>query len=130
MRAEPRLHVRFLLIDFLGQVSDPEEFEVLLLAERLAHHDDGRRVLIAIRGNERWFHALRSTHFPTVMRWESPDVWPMIGVIEEAWHFAHDDCLRLVEHYWLDDPGRDELPGGRCTKSTGGKNGRSMRSAE
>ena len=109
MHAEPRLHVRFLLIDFLGQVSDPEEFEVLLLAERLAHQDDGRRVLIAIRGNERWFHALRSTHFPTVMRWELPDVWPMIGVIEEAWHFAHDDCLRLVEHYWLADPGRDEL---------------------
>ena len=30
-------------------------------------------------------------------------------LIEEAWHFAHDDCLRLVEHYWLADPGRDEL---------------------
>ena len=51
---------------------------MLLLAERLTHQDDRRRVLIAIRGNERWFHAFRSAHFPTVMRWEFPDVWPMI----------------------------------------------------
>lgn len=109
LRAQPRLHVRFLLIDFLGHVSDPEEFEVLLLTERLSNPEDRWRVLIAIRGNEPWFRALRSTQFPIVMRWELPDPWPMIGVIEEAWHFAHDECLRLVEDYWLDDPARDEL---------------------
>lgn len=109
MRADLRLHVRLLLIDFLGQVANPDDFEVVLLAERLAIPDERRRVLLAIRGSERWFQALRSTHFPTVMRWEVTDAWPMIGVIEEAWRFAHDDCFRLIEEYWLVDTARDEL---------------------
>jgi CTP:molybdopterin cytidylyltransferase MocA len=109
MGAELRLHVRLLLIDFLGQVANPDDFEVILLVERLAIPDERRRVLLAIRGSEQWFQALCSTHFPTVMRWEVSDAWPMIGVIEEAWRFAHDDCFRLVEEYWLIDPERDEL---------------------
>jgi len=109
MNASLRLHVRFLLIDFLGQVPEPDEQETLHMAERLAHDPDRLRVLIAIRGKEGWFRALRWSQFPTVMKWGTQDRWAMVGVISDAWQFAREECLRLILDYWIDDPSKDEL---------------------
>jgi hypothetical protein len=104
-----RLHLRYLLIDFLGHLSDPEEYEVAILSERLIHPDDQKRVLIAIRGRETWFQQLKTSHFPMVFRWPVRDLWPMIGIITEAWHFAASDCLELLDKYLLPYPENDEI---------------------
>src|SRR4051794_35165309 len=80
-----RLHIRYLLIDFLGQVKQPDDKEVLLLGDWLNSSKDGLRVLISIRGNEDWFKALYRSHFPIVMRWPVDRVWPMLGVLTGAW---------------------------------------------
>ena len=90
-----RLHVRYLLIDFLGQISDPDEIEVLTLSHWLVHSEDRHRVLIAIRGREAWFRVLLRSHLPTVMHWPITELWPMIGVITAAWSFARNECIAL-----------------------------------
>lgn len=109
MASDLRLHIRYLLIDFLSQVREPEEFEIVHMAERLKVPDDWLRVLIAIRGKEQWFWALRDTVLPMVMSWKAHEQWPMIGLIGDAWRFAREDCLKLVESYWLNDPEKDAL---------------------
>jgi len=104
-----RLHLRYLLIDFLGQLSGPEDFEIALLADRVAVVEDRIRVLLAIRGKKQWFEALRNSHFPIIMQGAVDDQWPMIGVINDAWDFDRDACLELVEKYWLPDLSKDQL---------------------
>jgi hypothetical protein len=104
-----RLHVRYLLIDFLGQVSEPDEHEILLLSKWLIQSEDQLRVLIAIRGSEKWFRALYRSHLPTVMNWPLQKQWPIIGVITAAWEFARAECLKLIKDNWLNDPAKDEL---------------------
>jgi hypothetical protein len=109
MASDLRLHVRYLLIDFLSQVNQPEDFEVLHMTDRLKAGVDSIRVLIAIRGKQQWFQAISDTVLPMVMCWKPQDQWPMIGVISEAWKFASEECLRLIERYWLPDPEKDAL---------------------
>jgi nucleoside phosphorylase len=107
--ADLRLHLRYLLIEFLGQVAGPEAFEKALMAERLEDTDDQVRVLLSIAGNLEWFAAFRSTHFPTIMQQDVQNQWPMVGVINAAWKGAHAECLDLVSAYWFSDPAKDEL---------------------
>ena len=103
-----RLHVKLLLIDFLGQVQEPDLVEQRLLSKCLDDLEVRRRVLIAIQGNTGWFDAFSETRFPIVMRWES-DLWPMINVLGKTWAHAHNEVLRLIETFWHDDSTKDEF---------------------
>lgn len=104
-----RLHIRYLLIDFLGQQSTPREHEVVHLAKRLSEQDDRHRVLIAIRGNESWFNKFKTHQLPAAMQWVIEDSGYMVAVIQSAWEFAREDCLLLIKKYWLSDPEKDNL---------------------
>jgi len=105
--ADLRLHLRYLLIEFLGQLEAPTEYEIALLAERLSNNEDRVRVLISIRGNARWFHALRVTHFPNLMHGPAEEQWPLLGIITDAWKYAREACLGLIEEYWIPDSSKD-----------------------
>jgi hypothetical protein len=107
--ANLRLHIRYLLIDLLGAVNDPDEIEILHMAERLMISEDKQRVLVAIRGNSSWFHAFVRSHFPTVMHWNPADLWPMAGVLISAWEFARAECFGLLEDNWIGNSGVDDL---------------------
>jgi nucleoside phosphorylase len=104
-----RLHLNYLLIDFVGNIPSPDEFEVMLLGSRLADLEYRVRVLLSIRGRQNWFVALRKSHFPEVMTGEIQHQWPMIQVIIAAWDFAHDECFELITKYWFTDPLKDRL---------------------
>jgi nucleoside phosphorylase len=104
-----RLHLTYLLIDFVGNIPSPEDFEVVLLGSRLADLEFRVRVLLSIRGRQNWFEALRKSHFPEVMAGEIQYQWPMIQVIIGAWDFAHDECFDLVKKHWFSDPLKDGL---------------------
>ncbi|MEX1230801.1 MAG: hypothetical protein WEB58_11205 [Planctomycetaceae bacterium] len=108
-RSELRLHVRYLLIDFLGQQKTPTEMEVVQMAKRLKVEEDRQRVLIAIRGNWAWFTEFKDSQFAAAMQWPVEAAWPMIGVICEAWSFARADCLALLEKQWMTQPDKDDL---------------------
>ncbi len=104
-----RLHLRYLLIDHLGQIETPEDFELDHLTQCLGTADWRIRALIAIRGKTAWFHALRPVHFPAVMRGPIDQQWPMIGVIADAWGSHREECLEMIEQHWLPFPTQDEL---------------------
>jgi nucleoside phosphorylase/predicted ATPase len=108
-RSELRLHVRYLLIDFLGQVLNPSDQEVMHMTSRLAVDDDRKRVLISIQGNPAWFEKLSVTHFAPQMVLPSEQAWPIIGVISQMWGKNRDACLQLVKRYWLPYPDKDDL---------------------
>jgi nucleoside phosphorylase len=104
-----RLHLLYLLIEFLGQMAGIEEYEIALLVERLRAPDYQARVLIAVRGSTEWFHALVKSHFPIVMAGAVENQWQMIGVISDAWDIDRDACLGLIERFWLPDATKDQL---------------------
>ena len=108
-RADLRLHLRYLVIEFLGQVSKPEDYEIVLLGSRLLSEEDSVRVLISIRGSADWFYALRTTHLPVVMKGPPESQWPMIGVITDAWEFGREACIDLVKQNWLPVAQKDRL---------------------
>ena len=104
-----RLHIAFLLIDFLGRLPDPHEFEIVLMAKQLEIPDYRRRVLIAIIGQRKWYEVLRCSHFPTVMSWPETELWPMIPILSRALEFAREDCLAFIDRYLIPDVSKDEL---------------------
>lgn len=104
-----RIHIRYLLIDFIGQQPEPSESEISLFAKKLGAHSDVSRVLTSIRGSANWFSAFEKSHFPVLMKQPTEDAWAMIGVIALAWPFAREECLSLVEKHWINDPSKDML---------------------
>lgn len=107
--AELRVHLRYLLIEFLGQVSSPDEFEVELLTRHLDMPKFRPKALTSICGNERWFRALLPHHLTPCMQLPTDESWPMVPVLSGAWSFARADCLELIRRNWLHDKGRDWL---------------------
>lgn len=104
-----RLHIRYLLIDFLGQVKQPTEGEIVHLTSRLGDSDDRKRVLIATQGSEEWFGALCNTHFAAQMSVPVEEAWPMVAVLSRGWEFAREKCLQLIKRNWLPFSEKDEL---------------------
>ena len=104
-----QLHMRYLLIDFLGNIVDPADFEIAILAARLSDDEDRTRILLAIRGKPKWFNALKSSHFPVTMRLPMEKQRAIVAVIAAAWISDRDDCLKLIEDNWLADSDKDVL---------------------
>ena len=104
-----RLHIRYLLIDFLGQVKQPTDSEIVHLASRLSDSEDRKRVLIAIQGSEEWFETLCNTHFAAQMSVPVEEAWPMVAVLSRGWAFAREKCLQLIKKNWLPLREKDQL---------------------
>jgi nucleoside phosphorylase len=109
LASELRLHLQYLMIEFLGQVNVPEDYEIAYLADRLLTNDYRHRVLIAVRASAEWFRALLRSHFPIIMASAAEGQWQMIGVIADGWDIDRDACLELIERFWLPDSGKDQM---------------------
>ncbi len=107
--SELRLHLRFLLIDFLMRQEDPSELEVRLIGDRLGYPKERLRILVKMRGKARWFSHLAQTHLSSIMRSEPSEQWPLIGVFSAAWEFAYEDSLELITKHWLPRASCDDL---------------------
>ena len=104
-----RLHIEYLLIEFLGQVPDPNDQEAVWLNAWLESDKFRNKVLAAIRVNKDWFDRLKSTHLPALMGLPVGEAWPVVGVLQEAWAFDPGVCLDLTKRHWLPDKSRDGL---------------------
>ncbi len=120
-----RLHIRYLLIDFLSQQNPPLDFEIKLLGTRLRDPEDSTRVLVGIRSNSGYFTAFQDSHFPEYMRDATRTQWPMVGVLNEAWDHSHGKCFDLVREFWFPNPDFDELTE-RVIAETGSWGGREL----
>jgi hypothetical protein len=110
MASSPRQHIRTLIVEFLGQQTDPDDVEVSVLLPMLDSPAEGPRVLSAIIGSPGWFRRLR--HHSRLEQW-------MRKALEEAAHcvpfltaaasFDRETVFNLLEECWCDDAAYDPL---------------------
>ena len=104
-----RRHIRFLLVDFLGQVQNPTEREKILMLEALAKPDCRPRALAACRGSAAWFGVLAPSLLPAVMQTRPEDAWPAVPILADALRFTRSESLELIRRHWMPEPGKDLL---------------------
>ena len=100
-----RLHLRTLLVEFLGQQTVPNSAETNLFDEALASN---RRpaAFMAMAGSPGWFERYRHTELPRAMN-DDKEAALALGVLNLAWPFAPDEVERLIIENWSALPERD-----------------------
>ena len=101
-RNELRPHLRYLLIDFLGQVTAPDEQEVQWLISKLEDPALRSRILRAITGNLAWF-ARMGSRLPSLMLVQPEEAREIAFVLGKAAAFEPGKVLRLVNQFWIAD---------------------------
>jgi nucleoside phosphorylase len=104
-----RVHIRFLLIEFLGQLEDPEEREAQWLLSCLRTPVLRERALLAVVGRKRWFEIFLEGYLPALMIQDVEKAWAVIPMLRAAWDFAENDNLHLIKTYWLIDKTKHNL---------------------
>lgn len=107
--SELRPHLRVLLIEFLGQIQDPEPAEVALFAKRFEDAWYQSRILAAVVGSRGWFASLAVGHLPMIMGRPAQDAWSVASILIEALGFDQSTALRLIDAHWLPYPDKDFL---------------------
>jgi len=100
--AEPRLHLRALIVDFIATQSTPLPTEVAIVTQMLGDERQGKRVLIAIAPYATWFSVLRSTAaFLGWLRRPPEEAVFVSGLLGSQAAKSSDDVLDVVEREWL-----------------------------
>lgn len=98
-----RLHLRYLLISFLGQVVEPTDEEIGWLLSKLEAPDTRPRVLWAVASNAAgWFQRL-SDRLPKHMTEPPPQAWPTAAFLAGAINQQRDAVLGLLQRHWMAD---------------------------
>ncbi len=93
-----RLHLRRLLIEFLGQQENPTDFEAVLMCE--AFQAQRTLVMQSIVGSRGWFERFADSLIRTAMT-ESTQLAHLSAVIlTRAWSYAPDRVVGLIESEW------------------------------
>jgi len=102
-----RRHLRVLLIEFLGQVSQPLEFEQTCMAEVLNSPQLRMFGLKAIGSSSGWFAHFASTAIPDAMSGTEPEAGQACRILELNWRTDGEYVIRLIKERWLPYPERD-----------------------
>jgi len=96
-----RLHIRSLLIEFLGGQKEPDDEEFLLIISRLKSSTEGPRILAAIAGSPGWFTRMRTASgFHGWMRKPKDEAIHVLNVLCQASQFELEGVLNLIERHW------------------------------
>jgi len=106
---ELRLHIRILIIEFLSQLSSPQEFEANWLLPYLEQPEFRHRILSCMSGSKGWFDIIADTLLPAYMRLPSDQAISVVALLQNALIFAKDKTLNLIEKFWLQTPDKDNL---------------------
>ncbi|GAB6042327.1 hypothetical protein [Endothiovibrio diazotrophicus] len=102
-----RAHLRGLLIEFLGQLPDPDDVEAAWLLPLLDEPATRDRALAAMAGSRGWFERLAPAHMPVLMRLPEGEAYRATYVLGEALSVSRETVLELLERHWLPDATRD-----------------------
>jgi len=99
-----RLHLRYLLIAFLGQVPDPTDEEAGWLFSKLDAPDTRSRVLWAIASNAAaWFLRIRD-RLPQFMTESPRQAWATASFLAGSINQHRDAVLALLQQHWMANP--------------------------
>jgi hypothetical protein len=105
-----RLHIRSLLIEYLGGLKEPDDVEFSLVISRLKSRKEGPRVLASIAGSPGWFS--RMSKSPAFLKWLSKPHGEAIHALNVLCLATQSDpvgALDLIERYWLPRRSHDDL---------------------
>ncbi len=96
-----RLHLRHLLIAFLGQLTAPTDEEIGWLFSKLEDRDTKPRVLSAMAGNAAtWFSRLKD-RLPQLMTEPPPQAWTTAVFLAGAINHQRDSVIGLLHRHWI-----------------------------
>ncbi len=99
-RNELRPHIRNLLVDFLGQITDPDNQEAQWLFSGLGEPVLRSRILWAAAGSPGWF-ARMGSRLPSLMIAQPEEAREVVFLLDNAAEFEPDEVLRLVDQHWV-----------------------------
>lgn len=93
-----RAHLRFLLIEFLGQQNSPTDAEAVIFQAALSS-ENRQTALQSMLGSVGWFKRVRDTDVAAAML--KPEEAPVAtGILMKMADIAQDDVLHLLEQKW------------------------------
>ena len=110
MESKLRLHLRMLIIEFLGGQVEPDDREAQLLIPLLASDNEGPRVLRSVANSSGWFARLR--RLPALRNWlsASPEMAAhCVPLLSFAMHHYPNECMELIEEFWIGNEAYDSL---------------------
>ncbi|MBY0358297.1 MAG: dsDNA nuclease domain-containing protein [Candidatus Obscuribacterales bacterium] len=102
-----RFHLRLLIIEFLGQLTEPRDYEMAWLLPFLNNEEIRSTVLVSVAGSPGWFQKLRGAFLPGFMRRSKEHGDEILGLLKRAAHFDRETVLTLLEQNWLINPEMD-----------------------
>ncbi len=105
-----RLHIRSLLIEFLGGLKEPDDVEFSLVISRLKSSKEGPRVLASIAGSPGWFK--RMSKASAFLKWLNRPHGEAIHALNVLCLATQSDpvgVLDLIEKHWLPRRSHDDL---------------------
>jgi nucleoside phosphorylase len=102
-----RRHLRLLLIEFLGQVAQPLDFETVCMAEALNSSDLRVFGLKSIGSSPGWFPHFASTAIRSAMSGTDAEASQASRVLGHAWRAHRERVVQLIRECWLPHPERD-----------------------
>jgi len=103
-----RIHLRNLLIEYLGSLEWPDETEVACLRPMLEDESCRFKVLMAMASSPGWFNLIKTTCLPQLMSQGADLAHYPLWVLTDAIRFAKNEVLELVKKYWLSSTACDE----------------------
>ena len=97
-----RPHLRNLLINFLGNINDPDGQEVQWLFSQLEDSSLRPKILNAISSGYGWFARVRN-RLPSFMNLELEGAWEVVPLLRKAAEYEPAEVLQLVDQYWVGD---------------------------
>lgn len=107
--ADLRLHLKMLLIEFLGLQTTPILAERRLVEQAMSDQWFQPRFIGAAVGSPGWFAALLPAHLPRLMTSPAEQAQKLLPMLRQALHFNSDAVVDLVRRHWLNDKDRDVL---------------------
>jgi len=102
-----RRHLRLLLIEFLGQVREPLEFETARMTEVLNAAELRMFGLKAIASSSGWFVHFASTAIRDAMSGTDAEAGQALRILALNWKTDGERIIRLIKERWLPYPERD-----------------------
>lgn len=102
-----RRHLRLLLIEFLGQVGQPLEFEKMCMSEVLNSPELRMFGLKAIGSGTGWFVHFASTAIRDAMSGTDPEASQACRILALNWKTDGERVIRLIRERWLPHPEKD-----------------------
>ena len=102
-----RRHLRLLLIEFLGRIDQPLDFEKTCMAEVLNTPELRLFGLKAVGRSSGWFDYFASTAIRNAMSGADAEANQALRILTLNWKTDSERVIQLIKEYWLPHPDKD-----------------------